>query len=162
MSATTEDRLWLDGALLIAKDSKDPSTKVGALIVAANNVGLSGGSNTFPDQLKTSLERLEDRETKLALMVHAEMNAIFRALRMGMPIPAGSTMYIACRGRGGLIWGGPPCTRCAVEMLQAAPGIRRIVSFPFKTVPSRWAEDLERSKLILASTGVEFIEVPLP
>ena len=69
------DRYFLDLALLNAQMSKDPSTKVGAVIVGPDREVRSMGFNGFPRGIADTRERLECREVKLDLVVHAEMNA---------------------------------------------------------------------------------------
>jgi predicted RNase H-like HicB family nuclease len=56
-----------------------------------------------------------------------------------------------------MVWGGPPCTRCCVHIIQA--GIDEIVSYPPKAVPSRWAEDLAFARGILNEAGILYREV---
>jgi dCMP deaminase len=149
------DRYFLELALAASRMSKDPSTRVGAVIVRDRTL-LSTGFNGFPRGIKDD-ERLKNRDVKLQLVVHAEMNAVLSAARVGTAVE-GATMYIACHGKD-LTWGGPPCTRCAVECIQA--GIKEIVSYPLKTVPSRWAEDLHLAQAILDEAGVVFRSLPL-
>jgi dCMP deaminase len=148
---------FLRQALLASTMSKDPSTKVGAVIVDYEGIVLATGFNGFPRGIVDSPGRLADRDTKLRYMVHGEMNAVLSAARNGVKL-YGSTMYIAAQGKDG-VWGGPPCVRCAVECIQA--GVKHIISFPFKTVPSRWAEDLAIARNILEEAGVSFDEHPL-
>lgn len=148
------DRHFLGMALLHGSMSKDGSTKVGSIIVNADNLILGAGFNGFPRGVADN-DRLLDRDQKLKLVVHGEMNAILGAGRLGLSVQ-GATMYTACTDSSGAIWGGPPCTRCAVEAIQA--GIREIVSYPAKTVPSRWADDLAVASQILVEAGVSFRE----
>lgn len=149
------DRYFLGLALKASRMSRDPSTRVGCVIVLEDLV-ISTGWNGFPLGIRED-ERLLDRETKLKLVVHGEMKAILSAARVGTSVH-GATLYTACEGTDG-IWGGPPCTRCAVECIEA--GIREVVSYPFKTVPSRWADDLNYSQSILQEALVTFRSVPL-
>jgi dCMP deaminase len=67
-------------------------------------------------------------------------------------------MYTACASAGH-VWGGPPCIRCAVECIQA--GIAEVVSLPAKTVPSRWTEDLEIARQLMAEAGMTYRELPV-
>ena len=149
------DRYFLSLALAASRMSKDPSTRVGALLVRDQAL-VSTGFNGFPPGIADD-HRLLTRELKLPLMVHGEMNAILIAARSGHATQ-GTTLYIACEGAAG-VWGGPPCTRCAVECIQA--GVREVVSYPMKTVPSRWQEDLQQSQAILAEAGVVFRSLPI-
>lgn len=150
-------RRFIDMAVLVAEWSKDPSTKVGAVIVGPDREVRSTGFNGLPRGIEDTEARLTDRELKLKLVVHAEINAIMNAARHGVGIK-GCTMYLAaCSAVDGNVWGGPPCTRCTVELIQT--GIREIVTLPFKTVPSRWLEDLAQAKALLVEAGVTYTEM---
>jgi dCMP deaminase len=68
---------WALGmAVHVAKLSKDPSTKVGAVILDSKRRIVSGGYNGFPRGVEDSDERLNNRETKLRMTIHAERNAL--------------------------------------------------------------------------------------
>ena len=136
--------------------SKDPSTRVGAVIVGPDREIRSTGFNGFPRGIADTQERLNDRDTKLKLVVHAEMNAILSAARVGTSVK-GCTLYLCATDDTGMFWGGPPCTRCTVEIIQS--GISKIVSRPPKSVPSKWHDDLEVARGLLAEAGVEYIEI---
>jgi dCMP deaminase len=151
------DARFLEVATLVGSWSKDPSTKVGAVIVGPDREILTTGFNGFSRGIEDSTERLADRDTKLKLVVHAEMNAILNAARHGIALKD-TTMYVtAADAVTGKIWGGPPCVRCTVETIQA--GISKIVSLPFKDVPSRWLADLEQARELLSEAGVHYTEV---
>jgi len=155
------DRHFLRLCLNIAEMSKDPRTIVGAVIVGPDREIRSTGFNGFPRGIRDSAERLNDRDEKLKLIVHAETNAVLNAARIGVSV-RGCTLYLGAqhapaRGGDSLVWGGPPCTRCAVEIIQA--GIAEIVSFPVKAVPSSWHRDLEQSKALLQEAGILYREV---
>lgn len=150
------DKHFLEMALHHSRLSKDPSTKVGAVIVGPDRELLSAGFNGFPRGIVDDPLRLGDREIKLKLVVHAEMNAALAAARVGMRIK-GCTMYLAATDDSGMVWGGPPCTRCTVEIIQT--GIIEIVSYPPKAIPSRWHEDLTLSRALLCEAGVIYREL---
>lgn len=135
--------------------SKDPNTQVGAVIVGPDKEVRSTGFNGFPRGIKDTNDRLSSRDLKNKLMVHAEMNAILSAARVGIPLK-NCTLYLACTDASGMVWGGPPCTRCTVEVIQS--GITTIVSRPFKPGPSKWKEDIEFSRHLLEEAGVCYIE----
>ncbi len=135
--------------------SKDPNTMVGAVIVGPDKEVRSTGFNGFPRGIADTADRLSNRELKNKLMVHAEMNAILSAARIGVPLKH-CTLYLACTDASGKVWGGPPCTRCTVEIIQT--GISTIVSRPFKTGPSKWKDDIEFSRSLLEEAGVCYIE----
>lgn len=146
-------RLALDNATM----SKDPRTQVGSVIVGPDREIRSAGFNGFPRGIADTLERLHDRETKMKLVVHGEMNAILNAARIGISTK-GCSLYLAATDETGLVWGGPPCTRCVVEIIQA--GITEIVSFGVKSAPSRWHDDLAFARKLLDEVGIVYREIP--
>jgi len=150
------DRHFLGLALYHSRLSKDPSTRVGSVIVGPDREILSAGFNGFPRGIADTLERLNDRETKLQLVVHAEMNALLAAARTGMRLK-GCVLFLACTDASGIIWGGPPCTRCTVEMIQV--GISEIVSYPIKTAPSKWHGDLMVARSLLDEARITYREI---
>lgn len=151
------DRYFLELAIHHSRMSKDPSTRVGSVIVGPDREILSAGFNGFPRGIADTGERLKDREMKLKLIVHAEMNAVLASARLGVRIKD-CTLYLAATDDTGAVWGGPPCTRCVVEIIQA--GIREIVSRPPKSTPSKWYEDLVLSRSLLEEAGIKYREVP--
>ncbi|HLF13203.1 MAG TPA: dCMP deaminase family protein [Gammaproteobacteria bacterium] len=149
------DRHFLELALLHSKLSKDPSTKVGSVIVGPDKEILSAGFNGFPRGVADTPERLANRDTKLKLVVHAEMNALLAAARAGMRLK-GCALYLAATDNTGKVWGGPPCTRCVVEIIQV--GITEIVTYPFKDGFSKWHEDLAFARGLIDEVGIVYRE----
>jgi dCMP deaminase len=156
---TTGDR-WDRHFLQLCQDharmSKDPRTRVGAIIVGPDREIRSAGFNGFPRGIADTAERLNDRDMKLRLVVHGEMNAVLAAARTGTPLK-GCTLYLAATDDTGEVWGGVPCTRCTVEVIQA--GITEIVSFTPKAVPSKWHDDLALARTILAEAGITYRQI---
>lgn len=69
------DEYYIGQARAISKRSKDPSTKVGAILVTKDNKPISQGYNGFPKGCDESLYTWE-RPLKYFLVIHAELNAI--------------------------------------------------------------------------------------
>lgn len=155
MNEVRWDWYFLGMALYCLCASKDPRRKVGAVIVGPDHEVLSTGYNGLPRGVADLNSRLEERETKLKLIVHAEMNACLAAARNGVRLK-GSTLYVVGKNAAGVIWGGPPCTRCTVELIQA--GIQRVVSVP-ELPGNRWVEDLATARSLLSEAGVQYDEV---
>ena len=151
------DLHFLHKALFVASMSKDPRRKVGAILVDDDRGDVSSGFNGFPRGIKDTPERLNDRDLKLKIVVHAEMNAVLWAARRGFSVK-GTTLFLAAEDSTGYRWGGPPCTRCAVELIQA--GIANIVSLLEKP-DNKWAEDLAFSRTLLWEAGITYREVEL-
>ena len=135
------DRRFIDLALHISGWSKDPSTKVGCVVVGEDREIRSTGFNGFPRGIDDSMERLEDRELKYPLICHAEENAIMHAARIGISLKH-CTAYVT--------W--PPCTRCARSLIQA--GVVEVVYPGDIEIPDRWIEDFERSNSMMKEAGV--------
>jgi dCMP deaminase len=150
------DDYFLDLALATARMSKDPDTQVGAVIVGPDREVLSSGFNGLPRGIRDTALRLYDKEEKLSLVIHGEMNAILNAARNGTRL-RGTTLYFVATDSSGAIWGGPPCVRCAVEIIQA--GIAEVASLPFKEGPSKWRASTEKAREVLTEAGVAIREL---
>lgn len=107
------DRRFLELAREVSTWSRDPSTKVGAVLVRSDRTIAALGYNGFPQGMPDKEEHYKDRAQKLSRVCHAEMNALMWC-RDPLPLD-GVTLYAT----------GPCCDRCAVHMIQA--GIRRFV-----------------------------------
>ena len=101
------DRLFMRLAYEYASKSKDPSSKIGAVIVKGNRPILFG-YNGFPEGVNDNLERLCNRELKLYLTEHAERNAVDMAASLGIS-SKGGILYTQIM----------PCSGCAKAILQA-------------------------------------------
>jgi dCMP deaminase len=128
--------------------SKDPSTKVGCVVVGEDREIRSTGFNGFPRGIDDDEDRLMDREKKYPLICHAEENAIMHAARIGVSLKD-STAYVT--------W--PPCSRCARSLIQA--GIREIVYPETGKIPERWIEDFTISDSMLNEAGVAVRSIKL-
>jgi dCMP deaminase len=133
----------------IAQWSKDPSTKVGCVVVGPDREIRSTGFNGFPRGIEDSIERLHDRERKYPLVCHAEENAIMHAARIGVALK-GCTAYVT--------W--PPCTRCARSLVQA--GIGEVAYPAGLEIPERWQDDFGLSSLMLSEAGLRVRTIALP
>lgn len=131
------DGRFLGLASHISQWSKDPSTKVGCVVVGPDREIRSTGFNGFPRGIEDQIERLADRALKYPLICHAEENAIMHAARIGVALK-GCIAYVT--------W--PPCTRCARSLIQA--GIREVVYPDCASIPDRWREDFELSSAMFA------------
>ena len=106
----------------VAQWSKDPNGKVGCVIVSPDRRRTTMGYNGFPQGIYDTDQRLEDREIKNRLSVHAELNAILNS-RTDL---TGWTLYVTKA----------PCLDCAKAIIQA--GIVRVVC-PDIDDSSSWA-----------------------
>lgn len=145
------DSRFLKLAREVASWSKDPSTRVGAVIVRPDRTVASVGFNGFPRKCSDDVELYLDRETKLSRIIHAEMNAILHAKER----VDGYTLYV---------WPPSPspacCDRCAAHVIQA--GITRIVHVEGDEIASeRWKAALDSSQRMFDEAEVEISTVPI-
>ena len=145
---TKWDLRFIGLAQHISKWSKDPSTKVGCVVVGEDREIRSTGFNGFPRGINDDEDRLRDREKKYPLICHAEENAIMHAARIGVSLKD-STAYVT--------W--PPCSRCARSLIQA--GIKEIVYPETGKIPERWIEDFTISDSMLNEAGVAVRSIKL-
>ncbi len=143
---TVDEEKWhirfMKLATEVASWSKDPSTKVGCVLVRDKKV-LSTGYNGLPKNLSDDLNILNDREKKYELTVHAEVNAVTTAALHGISTE-GATAYVTFN----------PCSRCAAVLINA--GIDSVISNGGSIIPTRWLENFILASRILAEAGVDY------
>jgi len=133
------DRRLCELAKYISEWSKDPSAKVGAVLFSKRGGRISIGYNGFPMGVEDSADRLEEKATKLELVVHAEVNAIIAAGDRA----EGSTIYV---------WGKPICARCAGPIIQA--GIKRVVAIAPGNTESHWDNSGKTARDMFLEAGI--------
>lgn len=129
---------FMELARLVASWSKDPSSKIGAVIVDSFNRVISTGYNGFPVGVDDSDERLKNRDIKYKMILHAEENAIMfskQNLR-------GCSLYVTNI---------PPCSHCAALIIQS--GIKNVYA-PKCDIPERWKSSIELTKQMFKEAGV--------
>jgi dCMP deaminase len=107
------DEYFLAIAFLVARKSKDPSTKTGC-VVQRNRRILATGYNGFPQGCPDDEALYVDRTYKYKNIAHCEANAVFAAAFQGVALQE-ATMYSTS----------PPCTACSQAIINA--GIIRAV-----------------------------------
>ncbi len=166
------DEYFIKMAMLVATKSKDPSSKVGCVIVGPDNEIRSSGFNGFPrgvhethadvvcelmcngdDEALNALEPAPgdrlldrwDRPDKYEWVEHAERNALYNAARIGTALE-GCTAY--------LNWEPYPCIDCTNGFIQV--GIVEVVgpNIPFSSTSNKdWKFD--KSAIALGESGVK-------
>lgn len=116
------DVRFLDLALHVAQWSKDPSTKVGSVIVRPDKRIVSLGYNGFPRGVCDHEERYTERAVKYKFVSHAERNALDNVSED----VTGCTLYSTLQ----------PCSECAKSIIQK--GIEKVVTLV----------DLDRKELV--------------
>lgn len=143
------DLRFLQLTKLISSWSKDPSTRVGAVIVDNLHRVVSLGYNGLPRTMKDDPRILDNRELKYKCIIHAEENAILFSNR---PLQDCSIYTYPV----------PPCARCASKIVQS--GITRVVA-PYVDETSefweRWKEHLELARRVFGhAVEMRFYEIP--
>lgn len=134
------DLRGLERAAVNATYSKDPSTKVGAVLMRPDKTFAGDGFNGFPAGLSDDPALYLDREYKNATVIHAEENAILNSRDQSMH---GYTLYVS---------GLPPCCHCASMIIQK--GITRVVALN-RMVPKRWVRNMTWACSNMLQAGLE-------
>lgn len=113
------DEYFLAIAEVVARKSKDPRSQVGAVLASSDSVVMSTGFNGLARGIFDDARLLRNRNEKLSWICHAEMNAIWNAGRLGVPLK-GSTIYVNKF----------PCLACCNAIVQT--GIARIYTHDSK------------------------------
>jgi dCMP deaminase len=131
---------FMEIARVISKKSKDPSTKVGSVIIDSKNRIISTGYNGFISGNNEKYMTFE-RPMKYHLTIHAEMNALLFA-KQDLD---GKTMYITHS----------PCSECLKHILQC--GIREVY---YDILYSKFTEEnKEAIRVLILSTGAKIINI---
>lgn len=140
MNAAERAAINMTMAYLIALGSKDQRTKLGAVIVGPDDEIRSTGFNSFPRGLNDDLSERQEQPEKDFWFEHAERNAIYNAVRIGVSLK-GCTLFTQR----------VPCEACARAIVQA--GIDKVVIHQPWTEDPR--DDVPRSHQIFAECRVE-------
>jgi dCMP deaminase len=142
MSERPDIDTWaLDLADLVATRSRDPNTKVGAVILRPDNTIAAAGYNGFPRGTYDDDEIYADKTRKLLRVVHAELNAILTSRE---PLH-GYTLYVSPLH---------PCSQCAAAIIQS--GIKTVIA---RTDPSResttWRESFAEAGRMFKEANIK-------
>ena len=133
MTKLSGDTRWLALAEHISSWSKDPSTRVGCVLVDDHQRIISTGYNGFPKGIADD-DRLNNREEKYKLVVHAEANALlYRTLNI--PFTLYTTHF--------------PCHECAKLICQTE--CKRVVATCY---PERWKESCNDACKMFKEVGI--------
>ncbi len=138
------DEYFIDISKVVAKKSKDPSTKCGTTIVAQDNHILSTGYNGLPAKCKETEERFK-RPKKYLYFEHSERNAIYYAAKHGV-ILENSKAYIT----------GPPCCDCARGLI--AVGTKEVIIPRAHNMAGRtdWADSVNAGIQLMREAHVNY------
>jgi dCMP deaminase len=150
----------------VSEKSKDPSTKVGCVIVGPDHGIRSTGFNGLPrgvrdEELplpittsdneinKEIFRRNNERPYKYKWFAHAEFNAVCNAAKIGVPLD-GCSLYVPWH----------PCSNCAMAIIQA--GIKKVYldkNFKNEELMKRWAEDHKIAETMFREANVSVEKV---
>lgn len=139
------DNRMMDLAEHVAGWSKDPSTKVGCVIMREDRTVASMGYNGFPRGVMDQIDRYANREVKYTMVVHAEANAIVSAAGPVKGMTAYCTLY--------------PCCECAKLLIQA--GIKEVVVKSLEKT-ERFYDSMVTSERMFREAGVTLRAVDQP
>ncbi len=145
-------------AYMIAWKSKDPSTKVGTVIVTTQGSILSTGYNGLPRGCNDNIPSRNERPIKYAWYEHAERNAIYNSTKVGGSSLSGTIIYTP----------GLPCIDCLRGIIQS--GIATIITHkewreettPLITSDQPWYKEQHSAVTeMIEETGIEVFELSL-
>ena|ERR1017187_6944669 len=136
------DEFFFRHVYLAALKSRDPRTKIGAVLVK-DGIIISEGMNGFPRKVLDLPERYADQETKYKFICHAENNAILNACRHGI-----STMGSICYTNS------IPCCECAKSLIQSGV-LEIVVHKQWPEMHEKWQESIKISKIMFKESGVK-------
>jgi len=134
------DEFFMRHVYLCAQKSKDPRTKISAILVK-DNIIISEGFNGFARGVKDFKERYYDRDTKLTFICHGEFNSVLNAARNGI-----STLNSICYTQG------ISCINCTKTLIQA--GIKELVVHHQWPTSEKWVKEAEISKIMFYEAGI--------
>jgi len=138
------DEFYLSIAKLYSTASKDPSTKVGAVITNNDNRIISTGYNGLPKKIKDSNSKLSS-DIKLQMIIHAEVHAILHTT----DDLTDKTIYV---------YPLLPCSTCASIIIQK--GITRVVSVENLNVSDRWKQSIKIGMQLFKEAKVKVVTYP--
>jgi len=141
------DEWFFSIASIVARKSKDPSTKVGCIVVGDDHEIRATGYNGFPRGSNDSLEIYNNRPRKYLRVVHAEANAVANASFTGTSLKGG-TAYITH----------PPCASCSGLLVNAGVyHVKFIIDLHAVDFNDRWKEQFNEGISIFEEVGIDFI-----
>ena len=137
MELSKWDNRFYKLAIEVATWSKDPNKQVGAVVISPDKRKISYGYNGFPAGINDD-NRLQDRQLKNDLSLHAEVNAILNAKEN----LAGWSLYCS----------EAVCASCALVIIQS--GITS-VTMPSVTASSNWKDSCEKAISLFKEANVK-------
>ena len=150
-----EQKEYLQIACQVARNSPDPSTQNGSVLVKTvfgntdkgfnrNPTLVASGYNTYPTGVGYGDEFPERmvRPLKYAFIEHAERNSLFDAARFGIQTQG---LIMVCP------WAA--CSDCARAIIQC--GIHELITLKPEQENDRWDDSIKAAMTMLSEAGVE-------
>lgn len=150
-----EQKEFLQIACQVARNSPDPSTQNGSILVKTifgntdrgfnrNPTLVASGYNTFPSGVGYGDEFPErmNRPVKYTFIEHAERNSLYDAARFGIQTQG---LIMVCP------WAA--CSGCARAIIQC--GIHEVVTLRPEAENTRWDDSIKAAMMMLSEAGVE-------
>jgi dCMP deaminase len=137
------DEIHMRSVYNISWKSKDPKTKIGAVLIR-DNIPVIQCFNGFARKVKDLPERYNNRELKRKMVAHAEENTVLLSARLGK-----SSDNTVCYTQG------VPCAHCAIALING--GISEIVihkQWPNLIHSQEWVDSVELSKQMLTEANI--------
>ena len=142
---------FMEVAELVSTWSKDPSTKVGAIVVGPDREIRSTGYNGLVRGVDDNKPERLERPTKYDFFEHAERNAVYNACLIGASLK-GCVIYVTSM----------PCPDCARAIIQS--GIKMAVTykpeFDENAPQNTWRDKLVFSEEMFKEAGIEYLLLP--
>ncbi len=137
---------FMEVAELVKTWSKDPSTKVGAVVVGPDREIRSTGYNGLVRGVDDNKPERLERPTKYDFFEHAERNAVYNACLIGASLK-GCVIYVTSM----------PCPDCARAIIQS--GIKMVVTHKVtideNSPANTWRDKLIYSEEMFKEAGVD-------
>jgi dCMP deaminase len=125
--------------------SKDPSTKVGCLLLAPDSLQiLSLGYNGFPRGVDETNPQRWERPIKYSYVEHSERNCLYNACRSGVSTNNSIAVITLF-----------PCCDCCRALIQS--GIKTIITKTPDYDDERWGNDFKISTIMFNEAKTEII-----
>ena len=134
------DTWALDLTEVVARRSRDPNTKVGAVILRSDNTLVSCGYNGFPRGVDDDPAIYADKSRKLLRITHAELNAILSS-RESLH---NCTIYVSPLH---------PCSQCAAAIIQS--GITKVVARSNMMHSETWTTSFEEASVMFKEANIQ-------
>jgi dCMP deaminase len=141
--------LFMRHVYLISSKSKDPSTKIGSVLVREKAI-ISEGYNGMPIGVDDSNSKRYKKPNKYFFWEHSERNAIFHCARHGISTN-GAHLYT----------NGVPCADCGRAIIQA--GIKRVYfHLPWENLSAlkkrrKWVDSAKKTSEMFGEAGVDCV-----